>query len=110
MRRYTTPEDTFVIHGVDLTGCDVVVSYRQLIGHSTNAHQLDIDDPEVSFDGTDTTLTVRLTQEQTGGFQAGQCMVQVNWIDPDGVREATEIATARVPDNLLRAVMTYGGQ
>lgn len=108
MRRFTTSEETYTIEGVNLTGCRVIVSYTQKIGRSNNAHEVHVSDTSVSYDGTDTIVTVNLTQEQTGGFMPGRCQVEVNWISPDGKREGTEIITVGVEDNLLREVMAYG--
>lgn len=108
MIRYTTPTHTLIVGGVDLTDCDVYVSYRQVKGSSKNANSADIDDPTVAYDGTDTVITVPLTQLQTGGFTPGRAQVQVNWITSSGIRRATEIATINVTDNLLQEVIEYG--
>jgi len=101
MIRYTTPTHTIVVCGYDLTDCDVVVSYRQRIGNSTNTNRVDVENPTATYDGTDTTLTVPLTQLQTGGFRAGvYAQVQVNFME-DGVRKATEMASIVIDENLL---------
>lgn len=82
--RYTSPVDAFVIEGIDLTGCVVWVSYEQ------GQRQLDVP-AEVSYDGSDTHLSVHLSQEETGLFFEGVVSVQVNWIYPDGQRDATKV-------------------
>ena len=110
MRRFTTPTETLVVEGVDLTGFDVRATYRQA------GRKLTITSPTMqvltgqgpSHDRTDTKLTFTLTQEQTGAFQRGTCEVQVNWISPDGARDATEAVEVPVPDNLLSEVIAYG--
>lgn len=105
MIRYTTPTHTIVVCGYDLTDCDVVVSYRQRIGNSTNTNRVDVENPTATYDGTDTTLAVPLTQLQTGGFKAGvYAQVQVNFME-DGVRKATEMASIVIDENLLDEVM-----
>jgi len=102
MIRYTTPTDELVVKGVDLTGYEVWASYRQ------RSKKLDVNAVDVSFDGTDTTILVPLTQEQTGTFYAGQVSIQVNWLTPEGKRDATTIKTVEVGANLLDRVMEYG--
>lgn len=110
MRRYTTPTETLVVEGIDLTGYDVRVTFRQ------GGRQLTVTDPTIEVltgqgeqhDRTDTKLTFTLTQAQTGAFQHGVCEVQVNWISSDGARDATEIKQVPVPANLLAEVIEYG--
>lgn len=102
MIRYTTPTDELTVRGVDLTGYEVWASYQQ------RSKKLDVNAVDVSYDGTDTTVLVPLTQEQTGSFCSGQVSVQVNWLTPDGYRDATNIKTITVGANLLDKVMEYG--
>ena len=103
--RYTTPTLTLIVRGVDLSGADaVVVSLRQRMRGRTNAHEVDVD-ATATYDGTDSTLTVTLTQEQTAGFFADQPVsVQVNWTEGD-TRNATTIALVPWGENLLDEVM-----
>lgn len=109
MIRYTTPTQVLVIKGHDLSECDVTVRYRQAIGRSTNANVVDITDATVVYDGTETTITVQLTQEQTGGFVAGKVQLQVNWLTANGERWATKVVSLPVEDNLLQEVMENAG-
>lgn len=106
MRRYTTPTLTIIVEGIDLTAMDVRVTLKQ------GKRSLTISDPEmetVSEEGrTDTKLDVTLTQEQTALFEAVPCKVQVNFIDQDGARDATECKTVDVWPNLLPEVIAYG--
>ena len=103
--RYTTPTLTLIVRGVDLSGADaVVVSLRQRMRGRTNAHEVDVD-ATATYDGTDSTLTVTLTQEQTAGFVADQPVsVQVNWTEDD-TRMATTIALVPWGAHLLDEVM-----
>lgn len=102
MIQYTTPTDELKVKGVDLTGYEVWASYRQ------RSHKLDVQAQSVTYDGTDTTVLIPLTQEQTGAFCAGQVAIQVNWLTSEGQRDATAIKTVSVGANLLDRVMEYG--
>ena len=104
--RYTTPTLTLIARGVDLTGMDAVtVSLRQRIGKAESTHEVDVTDPTMSYDGTDTTITVPLTQEQAGGFVAGAyVLAQVNWMEGTA-REASTIGRVAWGENLLDEVM-----
>lgn len=103
--RYTTPTFPLIVRGVDLSGADaVVVSLRQRLRGRTNAHEVDVD-ATATYDGTDSTLVVALTQEQTAGFVADQPVsVQVNWTSGTE-RNATTIALVPWSENLLDEVM-----
>lgn len=102
MIQYTTPTDELVVKGVDLTGYEVWASYRQ------RSRRLDVQAQSVTYDGEDTTIAIPLTQEQTGAFASGKVAVQVNWLTPEGARDATTIKEISVGSNLLDRVMEYG--
>lgn len=102
MIQYTTPTNRHIVKGIDLTGCDVWVSYEQ------GKVELDIKASDVSFDGEDTTLSVTLTQEQTSSFKVGKVSFQVNWVYPDGSRDATGQKITLMEPNLLNKVVEYG--
>ena len=105
MRRYTTPTMPFLVEGLDLTGMDVHVTFRQ------GRRKLDISDPLVEIvtieQTTYTRVTVTLTQEQTGRFTTSPCKVQVNWVAADGSRDATDEKAIDVWPNLLDEVVEY---
>lgn len=107
--RYTTPTLTLIARGVDLTGMDAVtVSLRQRIGKAESTHEVDVTDPTMTYDGTDTTISITLTQEQSGGFVDGKPVeAQVNWLDGTD-RDATTIGTVMWHRNLLNEVMEAG--
>lgn len=107
--RYTTPTLTLIARGIDLTGMDAVtVSLRQRIGRAESTHAVDVDDPTMTYDGSDTTIPITLTQEQSGGFVDGKPVeVQVNWLDGTD-RDATNIGTVMWQRNLLNEVMEAG--
>lgn len=95
MRRYTTPTMELVVQGIDLTASDVYVTMRQ------QGRELTIENADVALDGEDTIITFSLTQEQSATFREGRARLQVNWLDADGRRNATNIAAVEVAGNLL---------
>lgn len=108
MHRYTTPTKTIRVEGVDLTSYDMMLSLRQLIGYSNNAHEVDIglDDLAVEADGDDTLVTVTLTQDQTGGFVPGAVEGQINY-GAGSVRMATGIFSVEMRRNLLSGEVEF---
>ena len=66
------------------------------------------DDFTVTFDGTNTVGTIRLTQEQTLGLSPGNCTVQARFIFPDGSSGATGKASVFVNPVILKGVISYG--
>lgn len=105
MIRYTTPTITLTVEGVDLTSADVYVSMEQgslKFVKSGDAITKTYNDP-------DTTITVTLTQEESAKFVEKQAVsVQINWIEADGKRSATQVKGISVARNLLDEVLTYG--
>lgn len=99
MIRYTTPTITLTVEGVDLTEQEVYVTLCQ------RNRTLTIEQPAMALEGEDTVITVPLTQVQTGGLAEGTTSVQVNWLDGQGHRDATEIGTLEVGRNLLAEVV-----
>lgn len=101
MYRYTDVPLTLTINGADLTGAqDIHVTFAQGVYKT-----LDITDAVLV--GTNT-LTLTLTQKQSGAFD-GQVECQVNWIDANGKRKATDKAVIPVWDNLLRHAIEVTG-
>lgn len=98
MRQYTTPTQNFLVRGIDLTGCEVHVTYSQL-GYERDI----IVQPEATEDGT--MLNFTLSQEDTAAFKPGAVSIQINWKYPDGVRVATNKITDQVTPNLLNRVI-----
>jgi len=104
MRRYTTPTLELVVQGIDLTGYEVYVTLCQQGDEITT--QVAPEDMAHGEDGT--TITVDYTQEQTASLEEGRAKVQVNWLDGEGRRNATNIATVRVDGNLLGRTVGNG--
>lgn len=106
MRRYTTPTLPMTVP-VDLTGAEIHVTIKQGARkiQKTGTDIVSVWDAESGK----TTLSVTLTQEETGAFIAGRkAEVQVNWIFADGTRDATNIKPIDVSENLIAEVITYG--
>ena len=101
MIQYTTPTAQLVVEGVDITGCDVWVSWQQ------GQRELDMLADTVEYDGKDTTITVTLTQLQTAKFHKGKVRVQVNWVTVDNYRDATEQKDVDWYGNLLEHEVSY---
>lgn len=106
MRRFTTPALPMTVP-VDLTGADIYVTIKQ--GQrklqKTGSDVISVYDSESGK----TTLTVTLTQEETGAFLVEKsATIQVNWIFEDGTRSATNIKKIDVTENLLNEVIGYG--
>lgn len=101
MRRYTTPELPLIVQGVDITDCDVYVTIAQ------KTHVLTVDDAAMELDGDgNTVITVDLSQFDTAEFREGSAKVQVNYIDGQGRRNATEEAVITIGGNLLDKVLS----
>ena len=103
MIQWTTPTHTHTVKGIDLTGYDVYVSYKQ------SRNELTIPAKSVSYDGKDTTVVVQLTQRQTGAFKAGSVKVQINWVTPEGNRDAVLVKSVEVDENLMAKEVSYVG-
>ena len=102
MIRFTTPTHAHRVKGIDLTGCDVWVSYEQGLAN------VNVKAAAVEYDGQDTVVTVPLTQLQTARFKDGRAMVQINWIHPDGKRNAVRPKEMKIVGNLLKKAVGYG--
>lgn len=105
MINYTTPTISLVVEGVDITDKDIYVSLEQGLTELTKTGS----DLIVEAEEADTKISLTLTQTESALFDYNKNVsVQVNWIDSDGVRAATEIKTIGVMRNLLDEVISYG--
>lgn len=102
MIEWTTPTQLIRIKNTDITNCDVYVTIAQ--GDFLQTMRPD----EMTFDGTCTLLTVTLDQTETGALEAGNAKLQVNAIDSDGYRAATQQVLIKVGSNLLDREVSYG--
>lgn len=106
MIRYTTP--TLILEvPKDLTNVDVYVSLEQN-GELLDPIKIGTDDKHFCDDVTK--IYVHFDQNTTGKFKPGASLrMQINWIDSNGIREATDVRTVSVTDNLLEEVLSYAG-
>ncbi len=102
MIRYTTPTHVHKVMGIDLTDCDVYVSYEQ------GLRNIDVKAQSLSYDGEGTSVTVPLTQLQTAKFRVGKVYVQINWVYRDGKRDAVNAKEMEITENLMQKVVSYG--
>lgn len=103
MRQYTTPTLRFAIKGFDITSCNVYVSLSQ------DAHTLTMVPSRMSYEDDVTSIEIDLSQAETAGFnKLSKLFAQVNWIDENGKRNATEIKSIPVQRNLLGKEIAYG--
>ena len=109
MIRYTTPSIPLTVEGVDLTGNDIYVSLEQMKHKLVKTGDDLIVTTDTHGQVTDTIITFVLSQEESALFDFGKsCSIQVNYINNAGVRDATDIATIGVMENLLDEVIEYG--
>lgn len=103
MIRYTTP--TLVLRiPADIHEARILVTLRQ----GLLSIDKEISGSDVSVQESSTVLTVRLSQEETGKLLPGRaCIVQANWVYPDGTRNASREKTISIMDNLKDEVMSY---
>ena len=99
--RYTTPTFTltFTEQTLDLTHAEKVFVTFQGNGVNFTKDGEDLSVEEKKID-------VFLSQEESGSLPDGPVRVQANWMNPDGRRYASTIATVMVSPNLLKKVIT----
>lgn len=98
----TTPTLAIEIEGMDLTGCDVHVTFKK------PGMSVTVVNPElVRVTDTCHVALVPLTQEQTANL-TGQVQVQANIIDASGFRAATNKKWHTISANLIREELTHG--
>ena len=105
MIRGTTPDYILNVSGEDLRDKTVYVTISQ----GTKKITMSNDEIGINSDGTDSVIDVRLTQEQTLGFQEGNAKIQVRFINSQGNAEATEIVGITILPVLLERVIEYNG-
>ena len=102
MRIYTTPTLSLKVKGVDIRSADhVYVTLCNGQGTMTK----DETEFTMSMSGSDTVISLVLTQEETRLFRPNsRASAEVNWLS-DGARYATDIANIVVQDNLLKEIL-----
>ena len=105
MINYTTPTITLEVENADLTGQDVYVTLEQTGVELTKSGE----DLTITTQGDNTIIVFALTQVESAYFDYGKkAQVQVNFINSDGLRDATNIAQISVFKNLLDKEIEYG--
>ncbi len=110
MVKYTTPALPLIVEDIDLsTNEDVRVTFEQGTHKFTKSGEDLHITTETHGQQTDTTITVVLTQAETGSFDDRSAIqIQVNYINASGRRDATNIAKIEAGRNLLAEVIEYG--
>ena len=97
---WTTPTHVILIRDIDLTECSVFVDYKQgcWVLHKKAEY--------VAFEGGVTTIRVTLSQRESGSFKPdSKVSMQVNWLYPDGSRDATLVRDFDSLRNLYEKVL-----
>lgn len=102
MRQFTTPTITLTIDGLDLTGWHTETTLKQ------GDKVLKINDAPSTTTENGCQLTIALTQEETGLFDANAGIAtQVRFINEAGFAGATDIRTLRIDPVLSGGVINY---
>ena len=87
------------------TGWDLTLASTVVVSFRCSGIQYDIEVP--AADITATTVTVRLTQEQTLAWEYNSTLkVQLNWLLPNGIRLASSVWEGAIDEQLLMEVMS----
>ena len=110
MIRFTTPALPLEIEGIDLTNNeDVYVSFTQGNNYFEKRNADLVITAETHGQVTTTSIIVLLSQEETGSLLANKNVdIQVNYINAQNLRDATEIASLGVGRNLKAEIIEYG--
>ena len=99
MRRYTDAILTITAENAHFTTAqEIHVTFAQAF------RSVDITGDAISIVG-DEELTVTLTQSQTATLNSEPAKLEVNYIDSEGKRKASEVVTIDVLENLLERVL-----
>jgi len=107
MINYTTPTITLKVEDVDISsGFDVYATLEQGKHKLTKTGNDLTLTTETVQQHTHTIITFELSQTESGSFDYARYVdVQVNWLDGNDKRGATEIKTIEVMRNLLNEVI-----
>lgn len=108
MINFTTPTINLTVEGADISSMDVYVTLQQGAYELTKSGDDLTIQTETIGQVTNTNISFTLSQEESASFKPKYSVaVQVNWINENGIRSATEIKTIRVTPNLLDEVIAY---
>lgn len=104
MVRYTTPTFTLTLKNVNLTGYQIYVSIQQ----GSTIITLDYENISLNIVNGNSVLTFELTQEESSKFDYhNKANVQVNAINSDNHRVATDIMEIDILKNLIDKEIEY---
>jgi hypothetical protein len=111
MITYTTPSLTLEVKGVDISSCNIYVSFKQSGIKKIVKKGSDLNvRTETEDTNTNTFISFILTQEETGKLSYNSdVFVMVNWIDQNGIRRATDEQRINVDRNQIEEVIEYEG-
>ena len=85
-------------------GWDLTLASKVVASFRCSGIQYDVE-PEAA-DVTATTVTVRLSQQQTLAWMyRNDLKVQLNWTYPNGIRAASKVWRGQIDEQLLKEVM-----
>lgn len=107
MYQGTTPTIPLTFKKIDLSEAKIYLTFQDEQKKKTLTFTSG-EDFTVTFDGTDTTGEIKLTQKQTLDMCQGNCTVQARFVFPDGNAGATEKTQLFVNPVILKDVISYG--
>ena len=105
MRQGTTPTYGVTVKGKDLTNKTVFVTFKSSSSEVTKSG----DDLTITYDGTDSFVAFRMTQQETFALPIGEIEIQVRYIGEDGDAKATETKKIENLKVLKQGVIEYAG-
>lgn len=103
MYQGTTPALVLRVKDKDLTEATIFASIRT----GTNVVTKTGDDLTVTTDDGDTLVTMTLTQNETLKLNTGDALIQIRYIDENGLAWATTKAKVTVKDVIYKEVIDY---
>ena len=106
VRQGTTPTCIVTVKGYDLTDKTCFVTLQDCNNKTVTKTG---DSLTVTYDGADSLIAFRLSQEETFDLAIGKVSLQVRFIGSDAVAFATDIAIVTNTKVLLNQVIKYNG-
>ena len=105
MRQGTTPTYAVTVEGKDLSDKTVFVTFKSKWAEVTKTG----DDLTIVYDGTNSIIAFKLSQQETFELPTGEIEIQVRYIGADGEAKATETKTIENLKGLKQGVIEYAG-
>lgn len=106
MRQGTTPAYLVKVVGWDLTDKTVLVTLRDVRKEEVTKTGSDL---TVTFDGENSLIAFKLSQEDTFALHVGKVELQVRFIGSNGNAYATDVVKVDQRNVLLKKVIRYDG-